>query len=100
MTAPAVSGEVMNIGCGQQTSLNELAHQLGQIAGAAPQIDYQPARTGDVPHSLADISKARALLGYDPAVTLAEGLRATWDYFAPQQPGRTSPGGIVEVGSS
>jgi nucleoside-diphosphate-sugar epimerase len=82
MSAPAVSGEVMNIGCGQQTSLNDLAHQLGQIAGAPPQIDYQPARVGDVPHSLADISKARALLGYEPAVSLSDGLRATWDYFA------------------
>jgi nucleoside-diphosphate-sugar epimerase len=82
ITAPAVSGEVMNIGCGQQTSLNDLAHQLGQIAGEPPQIDYQPARAGDVPHSLADISKARALLGYEPAVSLSDGLRATWDYFS------------------
>jgi UDP-glucose 4-epimerase len=85
MTAPSVSGEVMNIGCGRQTSLNDLAHQLGQIAGAAPRIDHQPARVGDVPHSLADISKARSLLGYDPAVTLTEGLRATWNYFAALQ---------------
>jgi UDP-glucose 4-epimerase len=82
MTASSVSGEVMNVGCGRQTSLNDLARQLAQIAGTAPRIDYQPARTGDVPHSLADISKARALLGYDPAVSLAEGLQETWDYFA------------------
>jgi len=81
MMAPLVSGEVFNIGCGQQTSLNELARQLGQIAGVTPRIDYLPARSGDVPHSLADISKARALLGYEPLISLSDGLQRTWDYF-------------------
>src|SRR5216684_6830085 len=77
MTAPSASGEVFNVGCGQHTSLNELARQLGEIAGATPRIDYLPARRGDVPYSLADIAKARSLLGYEPAVSLADGLQRT-----------------------
>jgi UDP-N-acetylglucosamine/UDP-N-acetyl-alpha-D-glucosaminouronate 4-epimerase len=84
MQAPAASGEVFNVGCGQQTSLNELARQLGRIAGIEPQITYLPARSGDVPHSLADVSKARSLLGYEPAVSLTVGLRRTWECFASQ----------------
>jgi nucleoside-diphosphate-sugar epimerase len=82
MSAPSVSGETFNIGCGRQTSLNELARQLGEIAGAPPRIDYMPARSGDVPCSLADISKARSLLGYEPAVSLATGLRRTWEFLS------------------
>jgi UDP-N-acetylglucosamine/UDP-N-acetyl-alpha-D-glucosaminouronate 4-epimerase len=81
MTAPSVAGEMFNVGCGQHTSLNELARQLGEIAGVTPRIDYLPARSGDVPYSLADIAKARSLLGYEPAVSLADGLQQTWDYF-------------------
>jgi UDP-glucose 4-epimerase len=84
MIAPGVSGEVFNIACGQQTSLNELARQLGKIAGVEPAIEYLPARRGDVPHSLADISKARVVLGYKPVVSLATGLRRTWEHFAAQ----------------
>jgi UDP-glucose 4-epimerase len=84
MVAPGVSGEVFNIGCGQQTSLNELAQLLGQLAGAEPAIASMPARTGDVPHSLANIDKARLLLGYDPVVSLRVGLRRTWEYYALQ----------------
>jgi nucleoside-diphosphate-sugar epimerase len=82
MTAAGVSGEVFNIGCGQQTSLNDLVQRLAQIAGTEPEIDYLPARSGDIPHSRADISKARALLRYEPVISLAAGLQQTWSYFA------------------
>jgi nucleoside-diphosphate-sugar epimerase len=85
MTAPEASGHVFNIGCGQQTSLNELVRQLGRIAQAEPAISYCPPQSGDVPYSLADITKARTLLGYEPIVSLATGLRQTWDYFEAQQ---------------
>lgn len=85
MTAAAASGEVFNVGCGRQTTLNELAQQLGRIAGVEPELTYLPARSGDVLHSLADITKARMLLGYEPAVSLSAGLRQTWDYFVAQR---------------
>jgi nucleoside-diphosphate-sugar epimerase len=86
MTAPNASGEVFNIGCGQQTSLNELAQRLGQLAGIEPPVAYLPAQSGDVRHSLADISKARAILGYEPAIPLELGLQRTWDSLASSPP--------------
>jgi nucleoside-diphosphate-sugar epimerase len=82
MAAPDVTGEVFNVGCGRQVTLNELVHHLGQIAGVVPEVAYQPPRSGDVPHSLADISRARSLLNYEPTVPLEVGLRRTWEYFA------------------
>jgi UDP-glucose 4-epimerase len=91
MTAPDASGEVFNIGCGQRTSLNDLAQELGRIAGSEPPINYLPARSADIPHSFADISKARSVLGYEPAIPLATGLRHTWDYFVSLKATQRSP---------
>lgn len=68
-------GEVINIATGQSTSLLELLHVLGEIFGFQPRPDFVPARSGDVKHSLADISKARKVLGYHPEVSLDHGLR-------------------------
>jgi UDP-glucose 4-epimerase len=96
MTAPNASGEVFNIGCGQQTSLNELARRLGQLAGIKPALEYLPARSGEVLHSLADISKARAILGYEPAIPLELGLQRTWESLAsPLPPGISSARGAL-----
>jgi len=81
LDAPGVSGEVFNIGCGQRYDLNLLIRELGAILGVEPQIEHHPARPGDVPHSLADISKARQRLGYEPVVDFREGLRRTTDWF-------------------
>jgi UDP-glucose 4-epimerase len=51
------------------------------MLGTTTKTDFQPARVGDVRESLADISLARKLLGYDPKVHLEEGLRETIDYY-------------------
>jgi UDP-glucose 4-epimerase len=81
MEAPGVSGETINVACGERFSLTELIGQLGGILGVTPRVRHLPPRPGDVPHSLADISKARALLGYAPDVTLPDGLRKTADWL-------------------
>jgi len=81
LEAPGVSGEVFNVGCGARYSLNDLIRELAEITGNEPKIERRPARPGDVPHSLADITKARKLLGYEPEVDFAEGLRRTVDWF-------------------
>lgn len=81
LEAPDVSGEVFNIGCGERHDLNTLIHQLAEILGIVPDIQRHPARPGDVPHSLADISKARRRLGYEPVVHFREGLRRTAAWF-------------------
>ena len=73
--------QVYNIGFGQQTSLLQLAELLKKVAGSGIDPMHRPERAGDVKHSLADISKAKTLLGYDPAVSVEEGLRRTWEWY-------------------
>lgn len=67
--------QVFNIGFGRPVSVNELAKNVLNLAGVDSGIAYEKSRTGDLKHSLADISKARKLLGYDPKVRLEDGLR-------------------------
>jgi UDP-glucose 4-epimerase len=80
-THPKAAGEVFNIGCGRQTSLNQLFAEMSKITGIQLKPDYQPVRSGDVRHSVADIGKANNLLGYAPAVTLQEGLRRVLEWY-------------------
>lgn len=79
--APDASGHVFNIACGDRIDLNDLAAHLRELVGASVQPVHGPDRPGDVKHSLADISLARKLLGYEPQVTVHEGLKRTVDWF-------------------
>jgi UDP-N-acetylglucosamine/UDP-N-acetyl-alpha-D-glucosaminouronate 4-epimerase len=78
---PAAINQVYNIAYGQQTSLIGLFNHLKKEAGSEQQPVYGPARKGDVMHSLADISKARKFLGYDPPVSVEEGLKKTFRWY-------------------
>jgi len=78
---PKAAGEVFNIGCGSQTSLNTLVQELSRILGSTVAADYQPARQGDVRHSLASMEKAAGILGYRPSVPLYDGLRKVLDWY-------------------
>ena|SRR5665213_3257149 len=78
--APKAAGEVINVATGQQISLNDLLATLNKIIGTSIQAVYKDERAGDVRDSLADISKAKALLGYTPIVSLEEGLQLTLDW--------------------
>lgn len=73
--------QVYNIACGEQTSLNDLFEELKNEAGIHLQPIYGPERTGDVKHSLADISKAKKLLGFEPVVSVSDGLRKTFNWY-------------------
>lgn len=73
--------QVYNIACGEQTSLLELFNGLNREAGTDLQPVFGPERLGDVKHSLADISKARTLLGYEPDITVEEGLKRTMEWY-------------------
>ena len=75
--APKASGEVINVACGTRISLNELLRVMNRIVGTNLEAIYKEERAGDVRDSQADISKAKALLGYTPSVDLEEGLRHT-----------------------
>jgi len=73
--------QVYNIACGQQTSLLELFNALKQQAKSSLDPVFGPERPGDVKHSLADISKAKNLLGYSPSVSVQEGLKTTFEWY-------------------
>lgn len=73
--------EVYNIACGERISVNYLWDTLSKAADKTIEPIYGPSRQGDVRDSLADISKANKLLGYNPEYTVGEGLDITWNYF-------------------
>jgi nucleoside-diphosphate-sugar epimerase len=75
-------GHVINVANGQQTTLNELLAQLKKITGREDvEAEYREPRVGDVKHSLADITRARRLLGFEPLVGLEEGLQKTYEWW-------------------
>lgn len=87
-TAPEAAGSVLNIACGSRYTLLELVEQLAAILGRSPQVVHTPSRAGDVPHSQADIERARTLLGYAPQVDFVEGLRRTAAWYLVEEPGQ------------
>jgi UDP-glucose 4-epimerase len=75
------SGESYNIGSGKETSIRELAELVLAIGGGKGSIGYTRLRSFHIRRRCGDISKARERLGYEPKVSLKEGLKITWDYF-------------------
>jgi UDP-N-acetylglucosamine 4-epimerase len=75
------SNEVFNVACGERISVNYLWESLNQAAHADIKAIHGPDRQGDVRDSLADISKAKKLLGYNPEYSVGEGLKVTWKWF-------------------
>ncbi|MGV3527656.1 MAG: SDR family oxidoreductase [Flavisolibacter sp.] len=73
--------QVYNIAVGEQTTLNQLLETIKEIAGSDLAPLYGPERKGDVRHSLADVSKAKELLGYQPTVSIKEGLRIAFEWY-------------------
>lgn len=73
--------EVFNVACGERISINYLWESLRIAANSELKATYGPSRQGDVKDSLADISKAQNLLGYQPKYTVREGLKITWEAF-------------------
>jgi len=80
-TSRKLEGQVINVACGERTSLNQLLRYIGELAGAPLEPEYRPGRLGDVRDSLADIGAARELVDYEPKVDIREGLRRTYESF-------------------
>jgi nucleoside-diphosphate-sugar epimerase len=89
--ADNVSGKVFNVGSGERHSLNDVLRALSTIAGRELNPEYDAARPGDVRHSLADIDRARRLLGYEVRVRFEEGLRRTVQWFQEARAANQSP---------
>lgn len=79
--APKVSGEVVNIACGERVSVNQIIAEINKLLGKNVPSKYVPERAGDVKHSLADITLARTLIGFEPVVSFADGLRLAIDWY-------------------
>jgi nucleoside-diphosphate-sugar epimerase len=77
LESPTAPGRVYNIACNDSVTLNELADELRELMGAHARPVHAAPRPGEVRHSLASIDAARHDLGYEPKVTLREGLRRT-----------------------
>ena len=82
-TAPEadVAGQTFNIATGHRFNLNETVELLRPLTGYTGEIEYAPERTGDIKHSLADISLAQQKLKYQPQVDFKEGLRRTVEWY-------------------
>lgn len=76
-----IGGRVFNLADGRQTTLLQLLELLSKFLGKEITPDFQPARVGDVRESLADITQARMVLGYEPAVGLEDGIGRTIEYY-------------------
>lgn len=70
----AANGRVMNIASGRASSVNEVVNALTELTGASVAPRYEPAQPGDIRESVADIALARSLLGFEPQVSLRDGL--------------------------
>ena len=81
MDAPGVAGRVYNVACGERVTLNRLVGELRELLSSDVEPAYAAPRPGDIKHSLADLSRARTELGYEPSVLLRDGLERTIEYF-------------------
>ena len=79
--APRAAGEVVNVAGGRRVSLNQLLAEIRSLTGATLAARHEPARAGDVRDSLADLGRARELLGYAPRVDLRAGLAKTIQFL-------------------
>ncbi|MBP6703327.1 MAG: SDR family oxidoreductase [Vicinamibacteria bacterium] len=82
LDAPGLKGQTVNIATSKAHTLNQLLATLIQLSGREAQARYEPTRTGDIRHSLADTSAARKLLKYRPQVDFESGLARTFDWYS------------------
>jgi nucleoside-diphosphate-sugar epimerase len=81
-SAEGAAGETFNIACGDATTLNELLAYIGELSGKPVEAVYADRQPGDLPRSQADISRAKAVLGYEPALDVRAGLERTFVHLA------------------
>jgi len=81
-TAPELHGEAMNISTANAVTVNEVVGAIARLLGKEHiQPEYAPPRPGDIKHSLADVRRARELIGYEPTVSFAEGIERAINWY-------------------
>ena len=81
-----VSGWAVNVGAGEQISLLDLVRMVEEVSGRSIAVSHRPPRAGDIRDSLASLDRAREVLGYQPMVTVEEGIRRLWQWTAQHEP--------------
>jgi len=92
--APDVDRQIINVGSGEEVSINTLVRMIGKITGRRLSVLYNEKQSGGVSRLVANLEKARVLLGYQPRVDLQKGLQkllAEDDRFRPKQVTETPP---------
>ncbi len=84
-TAPDAPGKVFNVACGVRTTLLDVIATLAKIVGRSIEPIHEPPRAGDIKHSLADITRAKTILGYTAPVSFEQGLATTVEWYRQQQ---------------
>ncbi len=84
--AADASGTVLNVATGSQTTILELADTIGELIGRPVEKEFRPPRAGDVHHSWADVGEARRVIGFEPRISLREGLQRAVDWFLEREP--------------
>jgi UDP-glucose 4-epimerase len=93
-----LNGDVINVGCGGQISVNTLAETMARAMGREDlKPVYQPERAGDIKHSFADLSKISVVTGYKPIVGFEQGLKVTMDWYRAVIPAPVRSGAGVGV---
>lgn len=91
-SALRMTGETLNIACGETRTLLDLVNGLNNILGTNISPIFQPIRKGDVKHSLADISLAERTIHYKPTVGWEEGLKRTVQWYVELEKGNRGTG--------
>lgn len=76
--------QIYNVACGERTTLNQLWDMICEVTGCSVKANHGPNRSGDIPHSLADISKAREKLGFHGSIVLKKGLERSLFFYKNQ----------------
>lgn len=88
-TRPDAWNEVYNVAVGERTTILDLFNMLKETSGSSLNPTFGPTRQGDVKHSLADISKAKNYLGYDPSFSIKDGLEIAFKWYKAQYLAKT-----------
>ncbi len=81
IAADKTNGEIVNIACGRKISVNEIIAEINAALGKNVACNYVGERAGDIKHSWADIERAKAVIGFEPVIDLAEGLKRTIAWY-------------------
>lgn len=77
-----VSGcEIINLGGDEPVTLTQMVETIEQVMGKKAKLDRKPVQPGDVPRTMADVSKARRMLGYEPKTSFAEGVAKQYEWW-------------------